>query len=581
MNGVRILIPLLMAPLALTSADLHLKKRVVAVPEGHVAALRAPGPRWIGGRSHFILQFRYPANEPLILELNRRGAFVVGAVPEFGLAVSAPDDFSLAGLPCTWAGRLETEDKISPRLENSVAVRGGGDVWFLAEFFADVDRQEARKLAEAAGFQVHRNPDLAKNHLLLYGPSARLQSLAQWDEVAYLFPASRELIHGEPVRAYAGALTSGGAASPQFVTASTGWPKNADGKVILSYVFGTLTGNVASSQVTQEILRALNAWTQYAPVQFVPGTDPNASQTVFIKFASGDHGDGLPFDGPAILAHTFYPAPPNGESIAGDMHFNTDENWHAGANTDIFSVAVHETGHALGLAHVDDPAAVMYPYYRLGAKIGADDIAGIQAIYGGTSAASSAPVVPVATLSLSITSPISNTTTANASTALAGSTANASGTVHVTWQTDHGASGAATGTAAWSAASVPLVTGENTITVTATDTSHQAVQTVAITRNAPASSAPNPTPPTISIVSPGTTVVTTSASTIAISGTASGSASITKVTWQSALSSGNATGTTNWSTGAVPLIVGTNIITVRAYDASGNLAYKSLMVTRH
>ena len=41
--------------------------------------------------------------------------------------------------------------------------------------------------------------------------------------------------------------------------------------------------------------------------------------------------------------------PLNPEPIAGDMHFDNDESWRIGANLDVFSVALHETGHALGL----------------------------------------------------------------------------------------------------------------------------------------------------------------------------------------------------------------------------------------
>src|SRR5260221_3996412 len=71
----------------------------------------------------------------------------------------------------------------------------------------------------------------------------------------------------------------------------------------------------------------------------------------------------------------------NPESIAGDIHMDADENWHAGGDLDIYSVALHEAGHALGLGHSDKPGAVMYPYYRLNAQLTADDIAGIRAVY--------------------------------------------------------------------------------------------------------------------------------------------------------------------------------------------------------
>ena len=572
MNRVRFLIPLLLAPLAMPGPPLHLKRREVPVDDGQMATTEAPGPRWMAGRSHLILQFRHAPDDALIHELNHRGAFVVGAVPTFGLVLSAPDDFTAGGLPATWSGRLRPDDKISPLLETA-----RGNVFVVAEFFADVDMTEARRLAEAAGFRVRRHPDIAKNHLLLSGEAGRLPALAQWDEVSYLFPASRELVRGSRVSSCAGALTSGGSSTPQFVTASTGWPKNAAGRVVLSYVFGTLTGKVPQDQATAEILRALNQWARYVPVEFVAGTDPNASQTIAIKFASGNHGDGLPFDGPGgILAHTFYPAPPNGEGIAGDMHFDADENWRVGSNTDVYTVALHEAGHALGLAHSDNPADIMYPYYRLGSQLAPDDIAGVQSLYGTLSGAPPAP-----TLTLTITAPSTGATVPSSIVAVTGTSANASGPERITWQTDHGFSGVAAGTTQWSIAAVPLMEGANTITVTAADSAHQSAQAVMVTRPTTSSSSnTDHTPPGLTIVSPPASTVNTTAGTITVAGTASDNVAVAKVTWQNAQSSGTATGTNNWTAGPIPLLVGSNIITIRAYDVAGNHADRSILVIR-
>ena len=581
------MIPLLILALTMSGQTLHLKKQEIGRGQSEpgtrkVSTLEAPGPRWTSGRSHLILQFRHAVNDEIVQELNRRGAFVVGAVPDFGVAVSAPDDFSMEGLDLAWAGRLDAAYKVSPLLENRRLER---ETWLVAEFFPDVDVEDAQRLAEAAGFRVHTHPDLLKSHLLLSGDPDRLSGLAQWDEVAYIFPASRDLMHGVHVNHCAGALTSGGV-TPMYVLSGSGWPKDASGQVTLSYVFGPLTPKLDSSQATQAILAALNSWTQYAPVKFVAGQSATAPRTVYIWFAEYDHGDGYPFDGQGgILAHTFYPAPPNEESIAGDMHFDGSESWRIGADTDLSVVAMHEAGHALGLAHVDDPAALMYPYYRLGEKIAADDIAGVQALYGPPAGAVGVTAAPA--LTLTITTPSSNTTTVNASIAASGTTSGGSATTQVTWQTDHGASGIAGGTATWFAqwtiAAVPLTVGSNTITVTAADSSRKAVQTVSVTRSsaspAPVST-PDKTPPTISISSPAGTTVNTSAGTIVVTGTAADNVGVTKVTWQAGVWSGNAIGTTTWTAGSIPLGVGNNIVTVRAYDAAGNQASKSILVIR-
>lgn len=130
---------------------------------------------------------------------------------------------------------------------------------------------------------------------------------------------------------------------------------------------------------------AFSAWSSVANLTFVQVADDGAAFNA--GTTSGNIRLGLhAFDGAfGVLAHGYYP-PNNGNSAAGDIHFDIAENWKlgfGGAGFNLFQVLAHELGHALGLNHTAVPGSLMNPYYTE-AFVGpqADDIAGMQFIYG-------------------------------------------------------------------------------------------------------------------------------------------------------------------------------------------------------
>jgi len=579
---MRCVLPGLMCTiLAAAQSSLHFKTRRIEVPPGtQVGELRSPR---LAARGHLVIQFEGKPSADALAELKRRGVSILSDVPSNGLLVSLARTIAVRDLGIKFASPIDPSDKLSPLASSGFTV---------VEFHADVDMNEARAIVLDLGLELRENPDLHPEHLLVRADMAKLADLARRDEVAYIFPASDALVNGIPTRACAGALTANGIAAQSIPTFGDGWDGAGLGSAAISYFFSRLTNQLDSSAAQAEILRAMAEWSKAVKVSWLPGSSAAGAKTVNILFATGDHGDGFPFDGRGgVLAHTFFPSPPNPEPIAGDMHFDDAETWHIGANTDLFSVALHELGHALGLGHADSPTAVMYPYYRMATALSPLDITTVQTLYAAQDGTPSTPVTPVnpnppaaAPLTLFVNPPASTTTASSIN--LSGTTSGGKGAITVTWTTDHGQSGIAQGSSPWGAAGIPLSSGTNTIMITASDSVSRVSQSYVVTRQtAPAPpntpKSPDTTPPTLVINSPSSTAIPTSSSTMVFSGTATDNVGLASVTWATNTGgSGTASGTTQW-TASIPLLVGSNTVTIRATDVSGNVAWRSVVVTRH
>jgi hypothetical protein len=277
------------------------------------------------------------------------------------------------------------------------------------------------------------------------------------------------------------------------------------------------------------------------------------------------------------------------------MHLNDTESWKIGADVDVYSIALHETGHALGLGHSDDPSAIMYPYYHMHTALSQDDISAVQQLYAAqTSSPSPSPAAPAPAVPpvLVVQAPASPATASPIS--ISGAVSGGVGTVQVSWVSNQGFSGIAQGSTSWTIPAIPLSAGANVITITARDTAgNQTAQSVTVTLQqttppppiTPPPTAPtgtsNTTPPSLTIVSPSNSTYSTTASSIVVSGTASDNVGVSSVTWSSSAgASGTATGTANWTTPPIPLYLGTITILINAYDAAGNTSWRSVVVTK-
>jgi len=197
-SSVRCSVLALIGTAILAAETIHLKTRELDPRPDRTAYQASPLKRRTPGTSHYMVQFERQVNAETFRQLQERGIAVTGYLPRTALMVAAPDDFSLDGMAVRWVGRLEWHDKISPLVLARAAARGLRV--YAVEFHSDVDMREARALVKEHNLHLMENSDAGAHRLLVGGPFGSLSRLASWDEVAYIFPASPELIAHVPVR---------------------------------------------------------------------------------------------------------------------------------------------------------------------------------------------------------------------------------------------------------------------------------------------------------------------------------------------------------------------------------------------
>ncbi|XP_073338987.1 matrix metalloproteinase-20-like [Pagrus major] len=159
------------------------------------------------------------------------------------------------------------------------------------------------------------------------------------------------------------------------VIQGTRWNKN-----VITYSIGRYTRDLPRYTVDSLVDSAFSVWARASGLTFVRSHTRSAD--IMLEFVTNQHGDLYPFDGPrGTLAHAFGP----GLGVGGDTHFDDDEHWTAGeTGFNLFVVAAHEFGHALGLKHSTNPESLMYPTYKSSRPaniLSREDVANINALY--------------------------------------------------------------------------------------------------------------------------------------------------------------------------------------------------------
>ncbi|XP_056153630.1 matrix metalloproteinase-25 [Lampris incognitus] len=176
------------------------------------------------------------------------------------------------------------------------------------------------------------------------------------------------------------------------------WEKTDLTWSVHSYPSESLSSSLNPSTVDSLLAHAFKAWSDVSPLHF-QRLQSDSEGDILVSFTRSLHDDGYPFDGRGgTLAHAFFPSR---AQIAGDTHFDDDEIWSyggEGSSTDLFTVAVHEFGHALGLSHSSSDPSIMKPYYQgpvgdiANYRLPQDDRQAIQQLYGVKEGRPSPPV---------------------------------------------------------------------------------------------------------------------------------------------------------------------------------------------
>ncbi|XP_068646244.1 metalloendoproteinase 5-MMP-like [Aristolochia californica] len=156
------------------------------------------------------------------------------------------------------------------------------------------------------------------------------------------------------------------------------WP--ADKQSHLKW--GWLQPNFPFYFAEPSVIFAIQKWAYVTGFFFIEVPfEQHKGADIKVGFFKGAHGDYESFDGPeGILAHAMFPT-------SAFVHFDIEENWSvykSDDSVDFISIALHELGHALGLAHSKVKEAVMYPKFGYGEQkreLTQDDIDGIKNLY--------------------------------------------------------------------------------------------------------------------------------------------------------------------------------------------------------
>jgi len=189
------------------------------------------------------------------------------------------------------------------------------------------------------------------------------------------------------------------------MTIGNGWDGPGLGQADLTWFLASQTTDITLAEQRNIIDLVIGQWATYADITFTEAASAGGNNQIDFNFGATSV-ETMGFNG-----FSYFPSDINSEPIAGDVFINDALAWTAGTTTpydfdfvggefvgyDLYPLVLHEVGHSLGMLHpignsTNSGAAVMDPFFGtdnngttgffLWDELQADDIAGIQSLYG-------------------------------------------------------------------------------------------------------------------------------------------------------------------------------------------------------
>jgi hypothetical protein len=182
------------------------------------------------------------------------------------------------------------------------------------------------------------------------------------------------------------------------------WPNGSTVNMQLSLGNAGRTLSDGNTSWNSAVAPALDAWNGV-----IGGMQFGKVMNSTVSLARGDHYNSMAFSstvfgqsfGSNTLAVTYY-SYSGSTFLEADILFNTAISWDSyrgslRSSQDIQRVALHESGHALGLDHSSVGTPIMNAYVTNTYTLQSDDIAGAQSLYGAPSSTPTPTPTPTAT----------------------------------------------------------------------------------------------------------------------------------------------------------------------------------------